>query len=107
LRTKLYLVEGAEMPASFYKYLYHATQEQAQFRLWKENNIDTKHIVGKPFPDQFIDDIKFGLQDAMQRYNQTRQIFDILAAVKRTAIPHHATFLGWSLNGVDASPKNA
>ncbi|NCS18509.1 MAG: hypothetical protein GPJ02_24970, partial [Microcystis aeruginosa G13-12] len=28
---------------------------------------------------------------------------DILAAVKRTAIPHHATFLGWSLNGVDAS----
>ncbi|NCS48529.1 MAG: hypothetical protein GPJ29_11145 [Microcystis aeruginosa BK11-02] len=30
---------------------------------------------------------------------------DILAAVKRTAIPHHATFLGWSLNGVDASPN--
>jgi hypothetical protein len=28
---------------------------------------------------------------------------DILAAVKRTAIPHHATFLEWSLNGVDAS----
>ncbi len=35
------------------------------------------------------------------------QLFDILAAVKRTAIPHHATFLEWSLNGVDASPKNA
>jgi hypothetical protein len=30
-------------------------------------------------------------------------ILDILAAVKRTAIPHHATFLEWSLNGVDAS----
>ncbi|MCA2941488.1 MAG: hypothetical protein IM319_21025, partial [Microcystis sp. M113S1] len=30
-------------------------------------------------------------------------IVDILAAVKRTAIPHHATFLEWSLNGVDAS----
>jgi hypothetical protein len=29
--------------------------------------------------------------------------FDILTAVKRTAIPHHATFLGWSLNGVDAT----
>jgi hypothetical protein len=29
--------------------------------------------------------------------------FDILAAVKRTAIPHHATFLEWSLNGVDAT----
>ncbi|NCQ87255.1 MAG: hypothetical protein GPJ00_23910 [Microcystis aeruginosa W13-18] len=23
-------------------------------------------------------------------------LVDILAAVKRTAIPHHATFLGWS-----------
>nr|NCS04415.1 hypothetical protein [Microcystis aeruginosa G13-11] len=33
----------------------------------------------------------------------TRWRLDILAAVKRTAIPHHATFLGWSLNGVDAS----
>jgi hypothetical protein len=32
-------------------------------------------------------------------------VFDILAAVKRTAIPHHATFLGWSLNGVDASQE--
>ncbi len=32
-----------------------------------------------------------------------RVTFDILAAVKRTAIPHHATFLEWSLNGVDAS----
>ncbi|NCR15779.1 MAG: hypothetical protein GPJ02_24890, partial [Microcystis aeruginosa G13-12] len=32
-----------------------------------------------------------------------RYFFDILAAVKRTAIPHHATFLEWSLNGVDAS----
>ncbi|MDJ0545568.1 MAG: hypothetical protein PX637_14725 [Microcystis sp. M53601_WE4] len=25
-----------------------------------------------------------------------RVTFDILAAVKRTAIPHHATFLEWS-----------
>jgi hypothetical protein len=32
-----------------------------------------------------------------------RYFFDILAAVKRTAIPHHATFLEWSLNGVDAT----
>ncbi|MCA2734666.1 MAG: hypothetical protein IM470_12560, partial [Microcystis sp. M158S2] len=34
---------------------------------------------------------------------KSRNSFDILAAVKRTAIPHHATFLEWSLNGVDAS----
>ncbi|MCZ8054277.1 MAG: hypothetical protein O9329_05825 [Microcystis sp. LE19-12.2C] len=33
------------------------------------------------------------------------RIVDILAAVKRTAILHHATFLGWSLNGVDADSE--
>ncbi|NCT64474.1 MAG: hypothetical protein GPJ03_16300 [Microcystis aeruginosa G13-01] len=27
---------------------------------------------------------------------QIDRLVDILAAVKRTAIPHHATFLGWS-----------
>ncbi|WP_287719379.1 hypothetical protein [Microcystis sp. M043S2] len=43
----------------------------------------------------------------MSLFPNNSRVFDILAAVKRTAIPHHATFLGWSLNGVDASPKNA
>jgi hypothetical protein len=36
---------------------------------------------------------------------QLNATVDILAAVKRTAIPHHATFLGWSLNGVDADSE--
>ncbi|NCT65990.1 MAG: hypothetical protein GPJ03_25275, partial [Microcystis aeruginosa G13-01] len=38
-----------------------------------------------------------------EQSGELRVNVDILAAVKRTAIPHHATFLGWSLNGVDAS----
>ncbi|NCS07921.1 MAG: hypothetical protein GPJ07_15745 [Microcystis aeruginosa G13-07] len=46
---------------------------------------------------------RVGCSDGCYRHGNV----DILAAVKRTAIPHHATFLGWSLNGVDASPKNA
>ncbi|WP_287709178.1 hypothetical protein [Microcystis sp. M087S2] len=29
-------------------------------------------------------------------YSDLTTPIDILAAVKRTAIPHHATFLGWS-----------
>ena len=29
-----------------------------------------------------------------------------LVGVNRTAIPHHATFLGWSLNGVDTPLPN-
>ena len=31
--------------------------------------------------------------------------FDILTVRLRTVIPHHATFLGWSLNGVDADSE--
>src|SRR5258706_8302785 len=37
IKTKLYLVEGAEMPASFYDYLKHALQERDQRNLAKEN----------------------------------------------------------------------
>jgi len=49
----------------------------------------------------------FATDQSEERGKQLIVNVDILAAVKRTAIPHHATFLGWSLNGVDASPKNA
>ncbi|MCA2940563.1 MAG: hypothetical protein IM319_15965 [Microcystis sp. M113S1] len=31
-----------------------------------------------------------------EQSGELRVNVDILAAVKRTAIPHHATFLGWS-----------
>jgi hypothetical protein len=40
-----------------------------------------------------------------EQSGELRVNVDILAAVKRTAIPHHATFLGWSLNGVDADSE--
>jgi hypothetical protein len=41
----------------------------------------------------------------LDKIQENQQDFDILAAVKRTAIPHHATFLGWSLNGVGADSE--
>ena len=52
-----------------------------------------------------ITNIDFCLWFIMVSVGINGAYFDILAAVKRTAIPHHATFLGWSLNGVDADSE--
>jgi len=56
----------------------------------------TKDVYKDPIKRIPLDEIVF-------RQETRKGKVDILAAVKRTAIPHHATFLGWSLNGVDAS----
>ncbi len=53
-----------------------------------------------PIIERFTRVHKFTIGDRV-----INQLFDILAAVKRTAIPHHATFLEWSLNGVDADSE--
>lgn len=68
LRTKLYLVEGSEMPASFYQYLKHAAQERDQRALWKRYGIDTSFLEGEPWPEEFYDDIKEGFEHAMKNY---------------------------------------
>lgn len=82
LRTKLYLIEGAEMPKSFYDYLYHKTQQEAQSKLWEKCSIDTSHIDGKLFPDQFIDDINSGLKTTLAKYNKVRLLYPIFGSFK-------------------------
>jgi hypothetical protein len=68
VRTKLYLIEGSEMPASFYLYLKHAAQERDQRVLWKQYGVDSSFLKGEPWPDQFYDDIKAGFERAMKNY---------------------------------------
>ncbi len=70
LRTKLYLIEGSEMPESFYSYLTHAAQERDQRALWREYRIDTSFLPGKPWPASFYDDIREGFQTAMRNYEK-------------------------------------
>lgn len=68
MRSKLYLVEGAEVPETFYLYLKHAAQERDQRILWKQHGIDSSFLRGEPWPDRFYDDIKKGFETAMKRH---------------------------------------
>jgi hypothetical protein len=68
LRTKLYLVNGQEVPDSFYRYLQHAGQERDQRLLWKRFHIDTSFLKGEPWPDDFYEDIRKGFDSAMTNH---------------------------------------
>jgi len=65
LRTKLYLLEGIQLPESFSQYLVHATQEACQHRLWEELKIDTRHVEGRPWPQDFYKDVRSSLDRLM------------------------------------------
>lgn len=65
LRTQLHLVEGADLPESFYRYLRHSAQERAQRELWQKEYLDTTFARGISWPDEFYDDVKSGLDSLM------------------------------------------
>jgi len=73
IRSKLYLVEGSEIPRSFYEYLAHAAQERDQRTLWKEHRIDTAFLPGQPWPQGFYPDIRKGFEEAMRNYEHCLQ----------------------------------
>jgi hypothetical protein len=68
LKAKLYLVDGSEMPVSFYEYLQHSSQELIQHDLWIAQKIDTSYIPGRPFPQAFYDEIEQTLKRLMSEY---------------------------------------
>jgi hypothetical protein len=70
LKTRLHLVEGAEMPEVFYRYVKHAVQEQAQSSLWQEHRIDTSFVPGEPYPNDLYQAAKGGLDRLMQEYER-------------------------------------
>jgi hypothetical protein len=70
IKSKLYLIEGNEMPDSFYVYLRHAAQERDQRILWQRYHIDTYYLPGVPWPGQFHTDIKQGFETAMRNYDR-------------------------------------
>ncbi len=70
MKTKLYLVDGAAMPESFYAYLRHATQERDQRDLASLHNVQTGFLRGLPWPSDFHDEIRAGFDLAMKNYQQ-------------------------------------
>jgi len=65
---RVYLIDGAEVPESFYLYLKHAAQERDQRTLWNQHGIDSSFLHGEPWPERFYDDIKNGFEAAMKYY---------------------------------------
>ena len=68
LRTKLYLLDGHEIPPSFEQYLQHSTQEACQIRLWSDLGIDTRHISGVEWPPEFDENVTATLRHLIRAY---------------------------------------
>ena len=66
MRTKLYLLEGGQIPSSFADYLQHATQEDCQHRLRDDLNLDTSNARFKTFPSTFPGEVQETLQRLMR-----------------------------------------
>ncbi len=70
MKSKLYLVEDAKIPKSFYHYLQHAAQERDQKYLWNHHNIDSSFMAGEPWPSKFYEDIKDGFDNSRRNYQK-------------------------------------
>jgi hypothetical protein len=69
IKNKFHLIEGKELPASFWAYLLHSTQMLSQIRLWKELELNTTHVEGAPAPPDFEKDVKHTLSLLMKKYD--------------------------------------
>jgi hypothetical protein len=82
LKTKLFLIEGIDMPESYIAYLRHSVTEDIRNRLEEEDGIDTSSVRAIEFPTEFPDDVKAGLDKAMRSYD------DIIQELARSASAH-------------------
>ena len=69
LKSRLHLVEGSQLPESFYEYLRHSMQERVQYDLWRNHRLDTISIPGVEYPDQFTLDVQGALQSLLAEYD--------------------------------------
>lgn len=65
IKTKFHLIEGIELPESFWVYLNHSTQETIQIDIWNNLQIDTQYVKGIPWSNLFEKDIKKTLDKLM------------------------------------------
>ena len=73
LKTKMYLVDGVEVPKSFYDYMLHSRQERIQIELSENVGIDTSFVEGKRWPPQFYEDVENSLKRLMKEYEKAAQ----------------------------------
>jgi len=71
IRSKIYLVATPDMPKSFYDLLEHEATFATLDGLWKERNITSEQIPGKPWPASIENDVSKTLDELRARYNET------------------------------------
>lgn len=73
LKTKLFLIEGIDMPESYIAYLRHSVTEDIRHRIEEEDGVDTSSVRAIEFPTKFPHDVKAGLDKAMRAYDDIIQ----------------------------------
>lgn len=73
LRTKVYLIESSEIPASFRDFLIHQAQFEVLHRLWKDKRIDSTQVHGIGWPPRFNSDVAESLGRLRTRYRDQLQ----------------------------------
>jgi hypothetical protein len=70
LRTKVYLIESGELPASFKDFLIHQAQFEVLHRLWKDKEIDSTQVRGTGWPSLFNQDVAQSLGKLRKQYRE-------------------------------------
>ncbi len=73
LRTKVYLVESSEIPASFKDFLSYQAQFEVLHRIWKDKRIDSTQVRGVGWPPRFNSDVADSLGKLRNRYREQLQ----------------------------------
>jgi len=73
IRTKVYLIDADEIPASFQEFLVHQMQLEVLHRLWKERGVDSTHVANQGWPPQFSKDVAASLEGLKKRYQDYLQ----------------------------------
>jgi len=68
LDSKLYLIDGTEMPLCVYECLTHSQQEDTQRQLWITQGVSTTAVRGTSFPPGFFEMVEQTLKKLMREY---------------------------------------
>ena len=85
LKRKLYLIVDGKVPDSIIEYMRHSYQERVQKQLWNELGVSTNYLQGKPFPDEFLEDIKQGINTVQKRLGNALQEREVKSDLSRSS----------------------
>jgi hypothetical protein len=86
LKTRLYLVEGKQIPPPMVQYLEYFAQHKAQRQIYTDLGIKTEHVRGRAWPASFYEVVKRGFDATMSRYEDCTQALGSKEKPRRLSI---------------------